>query len=55
MLKIRNINWNIKSIIVLIKDEDYLSEEILILHDKIELLKNDFEKISIRYDNNRNL
>jgi hypothetical protein len=40
---------------VLIKDEDYLIEEILILHGKIELLKNDFKKISIRYDFNRNL
>jgi len=55
LLKIRNINWNIKSIIVLIKDEDYISEKILILHDKIELLKNDFKKISIKYDNNKNL
>ena len=45
----------LKSMIVLIEDEDYTSKKILIPHGKIELFKNDSKKISIKYDKNRNL
>ena len=44
----------LKSMIVLIENEDYTSKKILIPHGKIELFKNDSKKISIKYDKNRN-
>jgi hypothetical protein len=46
--------FGLKSIIVLIEDEDYTNKKILNPHGKIELFKNDSKKISIKYDKNRN-